>query len=36
MMRLTELNRSVYRTGWHSMWRTLRKTLTMLFQSCPT
>jgi len=27
---------SVHRTGWHSVWRTLRKTLTMLFQLCPT
>jgi len=33
---MTELNRSVYRTGWHTVWRTLRKTLTMLFQSCLT
>jgi len=30
-MSLIELNRSVYRTGWHSVWRTLRKTLTMIF-----
>jgi len=22
---------SVYRTGWHLVWRTLRKTLTMIF-----
>jgi len=28
---VTELNRSVYRTGWHSVWRILRKTLTMIF-----
>ena len=30
-MQLTELNWSVYRIGWHSVWRTLRKTLTMFF-----
>jgi len=30
-MQLTELNRSVYRIGWHTVWRTLRKTLTMFF-----
>ena len=33
-MSLTELNRSVYRTGWHTVYRTLRKRLTMYFQSC--
>ena len=31
LMWLTELNMSVYRTGWHLVWRTLRKTLTMIF-----
>jgi len=34
-MWLTELNRSVYRTGWHSsVWRTCRRRWRCFFQSC--